>query len=492
MDRQTATAEILRVISQSQTDVQPVFEAIADSAMRLFGAWGSLVFRYDGELISLAAARGGLPGSSDTMMARFESHPATDSTVAGRTILSRAVQHIVDIETDPAWGRLAGGNARLRGWRSSVQVPMLSGDDVLGIIAVSRAEPGGFSPAEITLLQTFADQAVIAVKNARLLTEIQESNRDLTESLDRQTATADILRAISQAQTDVQPVFEAIADSAMRLFGAGGAAVARYDGELISMVAARGGLPGSAATVKERLQSPHPPTSPPEHAVLTKRVHHVVDVETDPSCGSEFRRHAAERGFRSFASVPMLRGNDPLGIIVVNRAEPTGFSSDEIALLQTFADQAVIAVENARLLTELEARNRDLTESLDRQTATADILRAISQAQTDVQPVFEAIVRSAARLCGAQHGGVYRFDGSLVHSVAHEGYTPEQLEQWRRTFPRPVTAPGAACAAIRTGRVCLYRERRKSIFRSVLTIWRTSGRGARGACCRSRCFGRTR
>ena len=372
--------------------------------MRLFGAWGSLVFRYDGELISLAAARGGLPGSSDTMMARFEGHPATDSTVAGRTILSRAVQHIVDIETDPAWGRLAGGNARLRGWRSSVQVPMLSGDDVLGIIAVSRAEPGGFSPAEIALLQTFADQAVIAVKNARLLTEIQESNRDLTESLDRQTATADILRAISQAQTDVQPVFEAIADSAMRLFEAGGAAVARYDGELISMVAARGGLPGSADHRQERLQSPHPPTSPPEHAVLTKRVHHVVDVETDPSCGSEFRRHAAERGFRSFVAVPMLRGNDPLGIIVVNRAEPTGFSSDEIALLQTFADQAVIAVENARLLTELEARNRDLTESLDRQTATADILRVISQAQTDVQPVFEAIVRSAVRLCGAQHG----------------------------------------------------------------------------------------
>ena len=321
LDRQTATADILRAISEAQTDVQPVLEAIADSAMRLFGAWSVTVARHDGGLISVAAARGGLPGSSDAIIARLQALLPKDSTLIGRAVLTRAVQQIVDNirETDPVWGPVLGEGAQMRGWRSTAQVPMLSGYDVLGVIGVSRAEPGGFSPIEIALLQTFADQAVIAVKNARLLTELQARNTDLTESLDRQTATAEILRVISEARTDVQPVFDAIADSALRLFGAWAAAVGRYDGELVSLEAARGGLPGSADTVRAQLQPPHRPTSPPEQTVLTKRVHHVGDVETDPTCGSEFRRHAAERGFRSFVSVPMLARHRSHGL---HRREP--------------------------------------------------------------------------------------------------------------------------------------------------------------------------
>jgi len=635
LDRQTATAELLRVISQAQTDIQPVFEAIADSAMRLFGAWSAAVFRYDGELTSLAAARGGLPGSAESFAARLRvPWRPTDDMPPGRALLTRAVQHVADVNADPSWGPQLYQDASERGFRSVVAVPMLRGRDALGVIAITRARVGGFSATEIGLLQTFADQAVIAVENARLLTELEARNcdltetleqqtataeilraigtsptdaqpvfegiarsavsvcralgcavffiegdvihlaathgvrperverfrtqfpapvsaepefarviregmfhladiennpgataeqiefarlggyrtrlmvpmvrgdsvlgviavtrealtpfpdrqvdllktfadqaviaienvrlfkelearnRDLTESLDRQTATAEILRVISQSQTDVQPVFEVIADSAMRLFGAWGSLVFRYDGELISLAAARGGLPGSSDTMMARFES-HPATDSTMagRTILSRAVQHIVDIETDPSWGRLLGENARLRGWRSSVQVPMLSGDDVLGIIAVSRAEPGGFSPAEIALLQTFADQAVIAVKNARLLTEIQASNRDLTESLDRQTATADILRVISQAQTDVQPVFEAIVRSAARLCGAMHGGVYRFDGELVHSVAHEGYTPEQLEQWRRTFPRPVSAPGAACAAIRTGRM---------------------------------------
>jgi two-component system NtrC family sensor kinase len=152
--------------------------------------------------------------------------------------------------------------------------------------------------------------------------------------------------------------------------------------------------------------------------VLTKRVHHVVDLETDPSCTSEFRRHAAERGVRSFVAVPMLRGADPLGAIVVSRARPGAFSSGEIALLQTFADQAVIAVENARLLAELQARNAELTESLARQTATSEVLKVISQSLTDVQPVFDTIVQSARRLLSGHGASLSRVVGDTLELAA--------------------------------------------------------------------------
>src|SRR5262245_4965713 len=198
-EKQAATAEILRVISSSPTDAQPVFETIADSAVRLLGAWGALVFRYDGSLIRLAAARGGLPGTSEMLMGQFGPRPPMDDTLTGRTILQRAVQHIVDIEAEVSWGAALRENARARGWRSNLQVPMLSRDEVLGVIGVSRAEPGGFSPSEIALLETFADQAVIAIENVRLFTELQEKNQALTqahaqvtESLQQQTATSEI------------------------------------------------------------------------------------------------------------------------------------------------------------------------------------------------------------------------------------------------------------------------------------------------------------
>src|SRR5262249_39020052 len=224
-----------------------------------------------------------------------------------------------------------------------------------------------------------------------------------------------------------------------------------YDGEMVSMVAAGGGLPGSADAVRAQFHQPHRPAIAPEWPVVTKTVHRVVDVETDPSCSAEFRRIAAARGFRSFLAVPMLRGEDPLGLITVGRAQVGSFSSSEIALLQTFANQAVIAVENARLLSELQARNADLTDSLARQTATSEILRTISDATTDAQPVFEAIAESATRLSDALFGSVYQFDGELIEMVAQHDYPPAALEFSRRSFPaRP-------SRGVFTGRAILER-----------------------------------
>jgi len=454
LDRETATSEILRVISSSPTDVQPVFDAIVRSAVTLCGAILGAIYRHDGGLVSLVGLDPRYP-QAEEVRAAYPA-PVTSTLISCRAIHENAIIQLPDTETPgvlPAEGlRLA----RLSGFRSVVAVPMRREGEPIGAILVGRPAVGAFPDEQIGLLQTFADQAVIAIENARLFTELQRKNLALTEAhaqvseaLDQQTATAEILRVISRAQTDVQPVFEAIADTAMRLLGAWAVAVGQYDGELLSMAAARGGLPGSADAATDRFQRPHRPAFAPEEAVLTKRVHHVADIETDPSCSVEFRRHAAERGSRSFVAVPMLRGGDPIGLITVSRAKPGAFSTEEIALLQTFADQAVIAIENVRLFRELEARNTDLTESLEQQTATSEILRVISSSPTDVQPVFEAIVQSAERLCSGQFSVLCLFDGELVHFVAHHNLGPEALAEAQRIWPtRPARTSGAGRAIL--------------------------------------------
>src|SRR5262245_39904242 len=446
LDRETATSEILRVISSSPTDVQPVFDAIVRSAVTLCGAILGAIYRRDGGLVSLVGLDPRYP-QAEEVRAAYPA-PVTSTLISCRAIHENAIMQLPDTETPgvlPAEGlRLA----RLSGFRSVVAVPMRREGEPIGAILVGRPAVGAFPDEQISLLQTFADQAVIAIENARLFTELQGKNLALTEAhaqvseaLDQQTATAEILRVISRAQTDVQPVFEAIADTAMRLLGAWAVAGGQYDGELLSMAAARGGLPGSADAATDRFQRPHRPAFAPEEAVLTKRVHHVADIETDPSCSVEFRRHAAERGSRSFVAVPMLRGGDSIGLITVSRAKPGAFSTAEIALLQTFADQAVIALENVRLFNETK-------EALERQTATAEILRVISSSPTDVQPVFESIAESAVRLCEAAFGAVVRFDGEWITIVALSGLRPDEREAVLRYFPTRPSPDGPALSRV--------------------------------------------
>src|SRR5262249_14084641 len=256
--------------------------------------------------------------------------------------------------------------ARAHGWRSLLQVPMLHRGDAIGVIAVTRAQPGGFSPAEITLLQTFADQAVIAVENARLFNETKEA-------LDQQTATSEILKVISSSPTDVQPVFDTIVSSVVRLCDGLFSALFQFDGELLHLVAHHN-------YTREALDAAHRvfPARPTRafgagRAILERAVVQIPDVELDP----EYRQHEVGRaiGWRSGLFAPMLRDGARIGVIMVTRAEAGSFTDKQIALLQIFADQAVIAIENVRLFKELQQKNRDLTEALDRQTATAEILR---------------------------------------------------------------------------------------------------------------------
>jgi signal transduction histidine kinase len=279
-----------------------------------------------------------------------------------------------------------------------------------------------FTAVQIKLLETFADQAVIAIENVRLFKELQVRNRDLTEALEQQTATSDILGVISSAPTDLQPVFDTIAEHSVKLCSGLFSSVYRFDGEFIHMVAHyKYSLEALALT--EQLF----PTRPGRHlftarAILDRSVIHVPDVTQDPE---HIGRDVMEKlRFRSVLSVPMLRENEPIGAITVWHADAGPFTQKHVALLQTFADQAVIAIENARLFKELQERNAELREALEHQTATSEVLSIISRSPTDVQPVLDAIVESAARVCGLEYLTLRLREGSVIVPRAHFGSMP--------------------------------------------------------------------
>ncbi|RPH60287.1 MAG: GAF domain-containing protein, partial [Acidobacteria bacterium] len=431
LEQQVATGEILRVIASSPAEVLPVFEAIADSAMRLFSAWAAAVFRYEGQLISMAAARGGLPGSADAVMAHLQvPHAPTEERPEGRAVLTRTIQHVVDVDNDMSWGPRYREDARARGFRSYVAVPMLRGEVVVGVITVSRQRVGGFAPDEIALLQTFADQAVIAIENVRLFTELQVRNHDLHEALEQQTATSEILRVISTSPTDVQPVFDSIVRNAVRLCDALHGGVYRFDGRLLHAVANAGYTDEQLEHWRRQFPRPVSAEDLSGRTVLTRGVVRIADHESETGMrfSPEIRANLRARGTRSLLSVPMLRQNEVIGVISLGHGQVDAFSDSHVALLQTFADQAVIAIENVRLFTELQENNRALTdahaqmsEALERQTATSEILRVISRSPTDTQPVFDTIAARAARLCVARDAQVLRVEGDQLRLVAAYG-----------------------------------------------------------------------
>jgi signal transduction histidine kinase len=361
-EQQAATTEILRVISSSPTDVQPVFETIAESAMRLCGAAVSGVLRFDGSLIHLAAYRNFSAAVRAIVPQDYPMAP-NRRRMSGRAILDRTVVHAPDVLRDPDYPQEV---ARATGWRSFLSVPMLREAQAIGAVTVVRTEPGPFSDRQIELLKTFADQAVIAIENVRLFTELQEKNHALTqahaqvsESLDQQTATSEILRVISSSQTDAQPVFDTIARSAMRLCDGAFGLVTRLDGGLLHLVAHTSVTAEGGEVLRQMFPMGPGRSGVNARLLLEGGVVHLSDVQADTeysqSLGQALR-------LRSALAVPMLRDGRVGGTVAVGRLEVRPFTDNEIALLQTFADQAVIAVENVRLFTELQTRNREIEE----------------------------------------------------------------------------------------------------------------------------------
>ncbi len=439
LNEKTATSEILRVISSSPIDIQPVLDVIAESAARLCEADLASVFRFDGTLIHHAAQHGRTSEEIESARRAFPQPPHRGSVTARALLAGSAVQ-IADVAADPEV------EDSLRIFRTVLSVPMIRDGQPLGAITVARRVARPFTDGQIALLQTFADQAVIAIENVRLFRELEARNSDLTEALEQQTATSEILRVISSSPTDLQPVLDAVVKSAARFCGAYDAQMWHQDGGNLRLAAHHGPIPSPVGWLLPVVRD-----TVTGRSVLERRAVHVADLEAETEEFPEGSALARELGYRTILSVPLLREGVPLGAIILRRTAVEPFSDKQIELLKTFADQAVIAIENVRLFKELEARNRDLTEALEQQTATAEILRVISRSQTDVQPVFDTIVRSAVRLCDGLFGALYQFDGELLHRVAQHNYTPEALEASDRVYPaRPTRALG-------TGRAILER-----------------------------------
>ena len=419
LEQQTATSEILRVISQSQTDVQPVFDAIAVNARKLCDATFGVVFTFDGELIKHAASDS-LSSEALAAVQRTYPMPPNRGSAAARAILTRTVINIPDVREDPEYR--SQSIAEAAGYRSTLSVPMLRDGSPIGTINVAGARAAMFSERQIAMLQTFADQAVIAIENTRLFEALESRNRDLTEALEQQTATSEILRVISQSQSDVQPVFDTIAANARKLCDGTSGWVVTFDGELMRIAAADSASPAALDALRGLYPLEPSRGITTGRAILTRATVHIADFHTDPEYSLASWNDAV--GFRSGIAVPMLRDGKPVGAINVVGVIPGMFSERQIAMLQTFADQAVIAIENTRLFNELQTRNRDLTEALEQQTATSEILRVISSSPTDLQPVLDAVAESAARLCDANDATIFRVDGDAFRTAAHFGSIP--------------------------------------------------------------------
>ena len=405
LEQQTATSEILRVISSSPTDVRPVFDAIVCAAVGLCQAVQSNVQLFDGQLIHFVAAHNIGPAAMEIVQRIYPMPPNRNQT-GSRAILDNAVVHVPDVLEDPEYLHELAVQG---GWRSVLSVPMVGEGRPIGAITVTRMEPGLFSDSEIALLRTFADQAVIASENVRLFSELQSSNCELTTALDTQTATSDILRVISRSQTDVQPVFDAILQSAVRLLGGYSGTVTRVVGDQIEIAALTSTDAAGDAAQTERYPQSLRSGGLHATAIRNRTPFNIADTQTDPGLPEPVRAFARIRGYRGLVVVPLLRQDEVLGAISVTRRETGGFTKDEITLLQTFADQAVIAIENARLLSELQERTQELTRSVGQLTALAEVGRAVSST-LDLETVLTTIVSRAVELSGLDEGVVFEYD----------------------------------------------------------------------------------
>jgi len=354
LEQQTATGEILRVISGSPTDMQPVFDTIVQSAVRLCNGMTGGVFLVRDGTLHHPANYGGSPEALAATRARYP-RPVGMDTPPGIAILTRSVYEESDIE-GPSVAPFTREVGQVLGFRSVVTVPMLREGEAIGAIAVTRREPGSFAGREVALLKTFADQAVIAIENVRLFKELEAKNADLGESLEQQTATGEILRVISSAQTDVQPVFEAIAANALRLCDATFSTIFRFDGELIHLEALRNVSPEGTAAIRAAFPMAVGRGGATARSILTRSIVHIADVREDPEYALQGVSQAAE--FRSILAVPMLHDGKPIGAITVAGPAARPFPDKQIALLKTFADQAVIAIENVRLFSETQDKTR--------------------------------------------------------------------------------------------------------------------------------------
>ena len=344
-------------------------------------------------------------------------------------VLEGRTTQIDDVEADPEFKYSEA--SRLAGVRTILGVPLMQRERPIGVLVLTRPVVELFTERHIELVETFADQAVIAIENARLLNELRQRTADLGEALEQQTATSEVLQVISGSPGDLQPVFAAMLENAARICDANFGNIFRWDGDALWLVATHN---TPAAFIEHRRRVPFRPSqgNPIGDMLKANAVIHIADLARD-------ERYIQKRdpevvaavelgGIRTFVAVPMLKDEKLIGAVILYRQEVRPFSDKQIELVQNFAAQAVIAIENARLLNELRQRTTELTEALEQQTATADVLKVISRSQFDLQLVLDNLIQTATSLCGAKRGVIFRRDGELYRAAAFYNATPDLIE----------------------------------------------------------------
>jgi signal transduction histidine kinase len=404
LEQQTATSEILGVIASSPTDIQPVLDAVAQSAARLCEAQDAVIYRVDGDVLARVAICGSIPIRSTPLR-------LNRGSTAGRAVVDRQTTHIHDInavsETEftdiDRTGTGGGSRARTR-----LAVPLLREGNSIGAILIRRMEVRPFSDKQIKLLETFAAQSVIAIENVRLFHELEDRNHQLTVALEQQTATSEVLKVIAASPIDLRPVYETILQNVSRLCEANITVLFLYESEVLKTVAHYGTTSAFAQLLEGRDRRPGRET-PSRLAALERRVVHVRDLLSDPTFSPEPLEVYQKENMRTSLAVPMLREGKLVGVINAWRREVRPFTDGQVALVHTFADQAVIAIENVRLFKELEERTRELMDSVEEMKALGEVGQAVSSS-LDLETVLETIVSRAVDLSGTDCGVIYEFD----------------------------------------------------------------------------------
>jgi GAF domain-containing protein len=425
LQQQTATADVLKVISRSTFDLKTVLNTLVESAARLCNADIAALARPKGAIYQYEATFGGSGEFHDYLAA----HPAAidRGTAVGRALVEGRIVQILDVLADPDYTYREG--PRLSGTRTIVGVPLMREGTPIGVITLQRRSVHAFTDKEIELVSTFADQAVIAIENVRLFDEVKARTRDLSESLEQQTATSEVLKVISSSPGELQPVFQAMLENATHLCEAHFGLIVRFDGELFHPIAELNYPARLSEFLRERGSFTPQPGSVLERLIQTKAVVQIEDDAARPTPGAP----AKFGGARSTLGVPMLKDNKLVGAFVIYRTEVRPFTDKQMELVSNFAVQAVIAIENTRLLNELRQRTNDLSEALEQQTATSEVLKVISSSPGELTPVFDSMLANATHICEASLGVMLLCEGDAFRTAAIHGQLPVAfMEQWQR------------------------------------------------------------